>query len=106
VRAGAPGRAAMSSGRGWSLRKAKTYDQRAKGLRDQKVKGLTVLDLDGTAGRASAWEAEYGSFWHFDVRDGAIHHGSGHAYVFAVAPRTVFGFGKGEPFSQTRWRFE
>ncbi|MFJ5259333.1 pyridoxamine 5'-phosphate oxidase family protein [Streptomyces sp. NPDC088387] len=54
---------------------------------------------------ADAWEAKYGSFWHFEVADGCFGHGSGSAYVFSVAPRTVFGFGKGEPFSQTRWRF-
>ena len=54
---------------------------------------------------AAAWEAKYGSFWHFEVREGAFHHGGGQAFVFSVAPRTVFGFGKGEPFSQTRWRF-
>ncbi|MFJ7072806.1 pyridoxamine 5'-phosphate oxidase family protein [Streptomyces sp. NPDC098781] len=54
---------------------------------------------------ADAWEAKYGSFWHFDVRNGCFHHGAGQAYVFSVAPGTVFGFGKGEPFSQTRWRF-
>ncbi|MFD7435583.1 pyridoxamine 5'-phosphate oxidase family protein [Streptomyces sp. NPDC059861] len=55
---------------------------------------------------AAAWEAKYGEFWHFEVRNGCFHHGPGHAYVFSVAPRTVFGFGKGEPFSQTRWRFD
>jgi nitroimidazol reductase NimA-like FMN-containing flavoprotein (pyridoxamine 5'-phosphate oxidase superfamily) len=54
---------------------------------------------------AEAWEDKYGSFWHFEVREGYFHHGPGRALVFAVAPRTVFGFGKGEPFSQTRWRF-
>lgn len=54
---------------------------------------------------ASAWEEKYGSFWRYEVRDGCFHHGAGHAYVFAVRPRTAFGFGKGEPFSQTRWRF-
>jgi nitroimidazol reductase NimA-like FMN-containing flavoprotein (pyridoxamine 5'-phosphate oxidase superfamily) len=54
---------------------------------------------------AAAWEAKYGSFWHFEVRNGCFHHGPGHALVFSVAPGTVFGFGKGEPFSQTRWRF-
>ena len=54
---------------------------------------------------AAAWEAKYGSFWHFEVREGAFHHGGGQAFVFSVAPRTVFGFGKGDPFSQTRWRF-
>ncbi|WP_327730085.1 pyridoxamine 5'-phosphate oxidase family protein [Streptomyces sp. NBC_00487] len=54
---------------------------------------------------AAAWEAKYGSFWHFEVRDGCFQHGAGRAFVFSVAPGTVFGFGKGEPFSQTRWRF-
>jgi nitroimidazol reductase NimA-like FMN-containing flavoprotein (pyridoxamine 5'-phosphate oxidase superfamily) len=54
---------------------------------------------------AAAWEAKYGAFWHFEVRDGLFHHGPGHAVVYRVAPRTVFGFGKGQPFSQTRWRF-
>ncbi|MDN3020676.1 pyridoxamine 5'-phosphate oxidase family protein [Streptomyces sp. S.PB5] len=55
---------------------------------------------------AAAWEEKYGEFWRFEVRDGCFHHGPGRALVFSVAPRTVFGFGKGEPFSQTRWRFE
>jgi hypothetical protein len=27
------------------------------------------------------------------------------ALVFAVAPTTAFGFGKGVRFSQTRWQF-
>ncbi|QDQ11192.1 pyridoxamine 5'-phosphate oxidase family protein [Streptomyces spectabilis] len=64
-----------------------------------------VTDERRLRGLAAAWEDKYGSFWHYEVRDGCFHHGAGHAYVFAVAPRTVFGFGKGEPFSQTRWRF-
>jgi nitroimidazol reductase NimA-like FMN-containing flavoprotein (pyridoxamine 5'-phosphate oxidase superfamily) len=42
--------------------------------------------------------------WHFTVRDGAFHGDGGRALVYAVAPTTVFGFGKGT-FSQTRWRF-
>lgn len=54
---------------------------------------------------AAAWEEKYGASWRFEVRDGYFHHGPGRAVVFSVAPRTVFGFGKGEPFSQTRWRF-
>ncbi len=54
-----------------------------------------VTDEDRLRELAAAWEAKYGGFWRFDVRDGAFHHGSGYAYVFAVAPRTVFGFGKG-----------
>jgi hypothetical protein len=41
------------------------------------------------------------------MRDGAFHHqqGEGRALVFEVAPVTAFGFGKGNEFSQTRWRF-
>lgn len=55
---------------------------------------------------AEAWEAKYGSVWHFDVADGVFVGAQGNrAQVFAVFPRTVFGFGKGDPFTQTRWRF-
>jgi general stress protein 26 len=54
---------------------------------------------------ADAYETKYGSDWHFDVRDGAFHHDPGPALVYEVAPSTAFGFGKGEQFSQTRWRF-
>jgi general stress protein 26 len=55
---------------------------------------------------ADAYEAKYGSDWRFEVRAGAFHHGDGgEAYVYAVAPSTAYGFGKGE-FSHTRWRFE
>jgi nitroimidazol reductase NimA-like FMN-containing flavoprotein (pyridoxamine 5'-phosphate oxidase superfamily) len=56
---------------------------------------------------ADAYEAKYGSDWRFDVRDGAFRGSEGNvALVFEVAPTTVFGFGKGAVFSQTRWRFE
>ncbi|UUU34411.1 pyridoxamine 5'-phosphate oxidase family protein [Streptomyces sp. CA-210063] len=74
---------------------------------DLVVEGEAVRVADDGRLRelAAAWEAKYGSFWHFDVREGYFHHGAGRALVFAVAPGTVFGFGKGEPFSQTRWRF-
>jgi general stress protein 26 len=44
--------------------------------------------------------------WRFGVRDGAFHGEEGNvAIVYEVTPTTAFGFGKGEPFSQTRWRF-
>ncbi|MFB7075663.1 pyridoxamine 5'-phosphate oxidase family protein, partial [Streptomyces sp. NPDC056290] len=74
---------------------------------DVVVEGEAVRVADDARLRelAAAWEGKYGSFWHFEVRDGHFHHGPGRAVVFSVAPRTVFGFGKGEPFSQTRWRF-
>ena len=53
---------------------------------------------------ADIYAAKYD--WHFTVRDGALFHEAGQALLFEVAPTTAFGFGKGEPFSQTRWRFE
>lgn len=54
---------------------------------------------------AAAYVAKYGNEWHFDVEGGAFHHGDeGVALVFEVAPKTAFGFGKGQ-YSQTRWRF-
>ena len=52
---------------------------------------------------AAAYEAKYGSDWHFEVREGAFHHQGGEALVFGLAPSTAFGFAKG-PYSQTRWR--
>jgi hypothetical protein len=38
----------------------------------------------------------------FDLSD-AIR--AGKVLVYRVAPTTILGFGKGEQFSQTRWRF-
>ncbi|MBC9712408.1 pyridoxamine 5'-phosphate oxidase family protein [Streptomyces sp. TRM66268-LWL] len=75
---------------------------------DVVVEGAAVRVTEDARLRtlAAAWECKYGSFWHFEVRDGCFEHGPGKALVFEVAPRTVFGFGKGEPFSQTRWKFE
>ena len=59
---------------------------------------------------ADAYVSKYGSDWRFGVRDGAFVHQGAHegsvALVYEVAPRTAFGFAKGEEFSQTRWRFE
>ncbi len=53
---------------------------------------------------ADLYAAKYEG-WHFTVRDGAFYGDGGRALVYEVAPATVFGFGKGETFSQTRWRF-
>jgi hypothetical protein len=54
---------------------------------------------------ADVYAAKYGPAWTFTVRDGAFHHEPGIALVFEVASSTAFGFGKGAPFSQTRYRF-
>jgi nitroimidazol reductase NimA-like FMN-containing flavoprotein (pyridoxamine 5'-phosphate oxidase superfamily) len=58
---------------------------------------------------SDTFASKYGTHsWHFTVRDGAFHleGGGGRALVFEVAPTKAFGFGKGERFSQTRWRFK
>ena len=53
---------------------------------------------------ADAYQAKYG--WQFTVRDGVFVNDQGDpALAFAVLPRNVFGFGRGEIFSQTRWHF-
>jgi len=52
---------------------------------------------------AGGLESKYG--WHYEVRDGALYGDSGRAEVYKVAPTTVFAFGKGDVFSQTRYRF-
>jgi len=77
---------------------------------DFVVEGVAGPVTDGLElGRvADAFEAKYGA--HFTEPDGtwfglgdAMRAGS--VLVYRVTPTTVFGFGKGTQFSQTRWRF-
>ena len=51
---------------------------------DVVVEGDAVRVTDDTRLQrlADAWEAKYGSDWHFDVHDGAFHHDAGEALVF------------------------
>ena len=75
--------------------------------------GLDVV-VEGSAHRvtdtarlhalAALWESKLG--WDFAVADGAFRDPEGrHGLVYAVTPSKVLAFGKGEPFSQTRYRF-
>ncbi|MFI8516664.1 pyridoxamine 5'-phosphate oxidase family protein [Streptomyces sp. NPDC085481] len=74
---------------------------------DLVIEGEAVRVTDEAALRAlvDAYVAKYGEDWRFEVRDGAFLGDGGTALVFAVAPTTAFGFAKGDPFGQTRWRF-
>ena len=73
--------------------------------------GLDVV-VEGTAVRvtetrrlqelAAMWKAKLD--WAFQVTDGAFREGDGIALVFAVEPTKILAFGKGEPYSQTRYR--
>jgi hypothetical protein len=78
---------------------------------DMVVEGLAtrVTDKGELGSIADCFETKYGP--HFQAPDGtwsglgdAIRGGDG-VLVFRVDPSTAFGFGKGEPFSQTRWSF-
>jgi general stress protein 26 len=55
---------------------------------------------------ADAYEAKYPGVFGFAVRDqGLWSEDGGTAIVFQVLRRKGFAFGKGDAFSQTRWRF-
>ncbi len=72
-----------------------------------------MTDDEGLRRVADAYLSKYGDDWRFAVRDGAFYHDPGSlreedpgaAWVSEVSPKKVFGFGKGETFSQTCWRF-
>jgi general stress protein 26 len=75
--------------------------------------GLDVV-VEGTAVRvtergalqrlADAYEAKYGSAWHFDVGDGVFVADGHEAAVFRIEPVKVLAFAKG-PHAQTSYRF-
>jgi general stress protein 26 len=75
--------------------------------------GLDVV-LEGSATRvtdttrltrlAAIWKSKLD--WDWDLTDGGFHDPEGgDALVFGVRPTKVLTFGKGEPYSQTRYRF-
>ena len=101
-------------------RKAENLKQNPQCILTTGQNGLDGLDLvvEGRAVRvtdraeldqvAGAYESKYGA--HFTAPEGtwfglsdAIR--AGNVLLYRVTPTTVLGFGKGEQFSQTRWRF-
>jgi pyridoxine/pyridoxamine 5'-phosphate oxidase len=77
----------------------------ARGL-DVVVEGTAVRVVDRAALQrlAHAYEAKYGSAWHFEVGDGVFGTGEDAAAVFRIEPDKVLAFAK-EPHAQTRYRF-
>jgi nitroimidazol reductase NimA-like FMN-containing flavoprotein (pyridoxamine 5'-phosphate oxidase superfamily) len=67
---------------------------------------VRVTDEAGLRRLAEAWVTKYGEGWRFDVRDGAFAHAHGTALVFEVSAAKAFAFGKGDVYSQTRWRLD
>ena len=77
----------------------------AQGL-DVVVEGaaMRVVERDALQRLADAYEAKYGSRWHFDVGDGVFGHGGHEAAVFRIEATKVLAFNK-DPHAQTRYRF-
>lgn len=77
----------------------------AEGL-DVVVEGeaIRVTDRDALQRLADAYEAKYGSVWHFDVGDGGFGKGDDFALVFRIEPAKVIAFAK-DPHAQTSYRF-
>ena len=76
----------------------------ARGL-DVVVEGTAVRVTDRGALQllADAYEAKYGSVWHWDVRDGMLTSGDNEAAAFRIEPAKVLAFAK-DPHGQTRYR--
>jgi hypothetical protein len=68
-------------------------------------KAINISDEAKLKRIADRYLQKYGEEWRFEVRDGAFIGDGNRALVFEVAPIMAFGFGKDNPFSQTRWRF-
>ena len=77
----------------------------AQGL-DVVIEGsaVRIVERDRLQAIADAYEAKYGSVWHFDVGDGAFQTSEGSAAVFRIEPAKVMAFAKA-PHAQTTYRF-
>jgi nitroimidazol reductase NimA-like FMN-containing flavoprotein (pyridoxamine 5'-phosphate oxidase superfamily) len=77
----------------------------AQGL-DVVVEGTAVRieDTGALQALADAYEAKYGSVWHFDVGDGVFGAGEDAAAVFRIEPAKVMAFAK-DPHAHTTFRF-
>lgn len=65
---------------------------------------VRVTDRDRLATLAALWKERLN--WDFQVGEDSFSDGGGHkGLVFAVRPDKILAFGKGEPYSQTRYRF-
>jgi hypothetical protein len=71
-----------------------------EGSAQRVVEELALQEL------AQQYVVKYGTDWQFEVRDSAFHHEGGEAWVYEVMPEKAFGFQRGDPPGQTRWRFE
>ena len=64
-----------------------------------------VRDVTRLQKVADGFFAKYGDDWAFEVADDGTFNGPEGAVVYELSPTQALGFGKGNPFSHTRWDF-
>jgi pyridoxamine 5'-phosphate oxidase-like protein len=76
---------------------------------DVVVEAEAVRETDPTRlqALADAYRAKYGDLFLFTVRDGVLRQeeAAGEVVAYRLQAQKMLGFGKGEQFTQTRWRF-
>jgi hypothetical protein len=72
-----------------------------------EAEAVLVTDEARLQRLAEAYVAKYDQVFVFEVREGAlwIEGSEDPGLAYELRPTKAFGFGKGESFSQTRWRF-
>ena len=79
------------------------------GSLDVVVEGdaIRVVDAATLARVADAYNLKYEEPFHFWPADGVLNGGGGgDSFLFRIAPAKAFSFGRGDTFSQTRYRFD
>ena len=66
---------------------------------------VVVRDLPLLRSVAAAFLAKYGDDWAFEVSDDGTFGDPDGSLVYRLPPTQALGFGKGDPFSHTRWDF-
>jgi hypothetical protein len=68
---------------------------------------IRVRDAATLTRAASAYDDKYDEPFHFSPGDGVLNGGGGgDSFLFRFEPAKAFSFGRSDPFSQTRYRFD
>jgi nitroimidazol reductase NimA-like FMN-containing flavoprotein (pyridoxamine 5'-phosphate oxidase superfamily) len=65
-----------------------------------------VTDEDLLKHLAEVWVTKWDGRWQYIVRDGAFQHHDFPVHAYSVTPAKIFAHAKGDPFGQTRHRFD
>jgi len=67
---------------------------------------VRVTDEDVLKHLAEAWTSKWDGRWQFTVRDAAFYDNGFPSHAYSVTPAKIFAYAKGDPFGQTRHRFD